>query len=189
MVRILRLLYGRDPEVSIVAGAIGELAGTLPLHLNLANPTISTSSETFIQRASEAPSFRGPLARADHRAGDDHRRADKRSRRTPVYQDRHRGARAGGAARLSQPVFALSIEFVPMALIGTEVALDRLMQLGDYAFNASYWNDMRLLHPAPLSANEIRGWLRSLGDDGPAGDLYAGLDANLLRRRSSSRSA
>ena len=59
-------------------------------------------------------------------------------------------------------MFALSIEFVPMALIDTEVALDRLMQLGDYAFNASYGDDMRLLHPAPLSANDIRaGCVRS----------------------------
>jgi hypothetical protein len=56
------------------------------------------------------------------------------------------------------------------------------MQLGDYAFNASYGDDMRLLHPAPLSAQDIRGWLRSLGNDGPAGDLYACLDASRLRR-------
>ena len=40
---------------------------------------------------------------------------------------------------------------------------------------------MRLLHPVPLSAENTRLWLRSLGDDGPAGDLYACLDPELLR--------
>jgi FkbM family methyltransferase len=183
MVRILRLLYGRDPEVSIVAAAIGELAGTLPLHLNLANPTISTSSDAFIQRATEAPSFRGqvwheritvPATTIDALI-----RAHGVPRFIKIDIEGHEPEALRG---LSQPVFALSIEFVPMARISTEVALDRLMQLGDYVFNASYGDDMRLLHPAPLSAKDIRGWLRSLGDDGPAGDLYACLNANLLRR-------
>ena len=59
LVRVLRLLYSRDPEVHVVVAAVAEREGVLPLHLNFANPTISTSSEAFIERAVAAPSFRG----------------------------------------------------------------------------------------------------------------------------------
>jgi hypothetical protein len=79
-------------------------------------------------------------------------------------------------------VFALSIEFVPMARDVAEAALDRLARLGEYTFNASYGDEMRLLHPRALAVEEIRRWLRSLGGDSPAGDLYACLESGALRR-------
>ena len=63
-----------------------------------------------------------------------------------------------------------------------EAALDRLSQLGEYTFNASYGDEMRLLHPCALAVEDIRCWLRSLGDDGPAGDLYACSEPGALAR-------
>ena len=174
MVHILRLLYGRDPKVSIVAAAIGEREGTMPLHLNLANPTTSTSSEAFIEHASKAASFRGQVWRERITVPMTTIDALIRAHGVPRFiKIDIEGYEAEALLGLSQPIFALSIEFVPMMRINAEAALDRLMQLGDYAFNASYGDDMRLLHPAPLSFEDIRDWLRSLGDDGPAGDLYA----------------
>ncbi len=87
------------------------------------------------------------------------------------------GYEAEALRGLSQPVFALSIEFVPMMRINAEAALDRLMQLGDYSLQRV----LRRRHAAaPPGAAVRRGhprWLRSLGDDGPAGDLRS------LRRR------
>jgi FkbM family methyltransferase len=183
LVRVLKVLYGRDPEVSIVAAAAGEREGVLPLHLNLANPTISTASAAFIERASAAPSFRGQVWRERITVPATTIDALIRAHGVPRFiKIDIEGHEAEALRGLSQPVFALSVEFVPMARIIAEAALDRLIQLGDYAFNACYGDDMRLLHPAPLSAEDIRDWLRSLGDDGPAGDLYACLDSGLLRR-------
>jgi hypothetical protein len=69
-----------------------------------------------------------------------------------------------------------------MARAVVEAALDRLSQLGDYSFNASYGDEMQLLHPGTLAVEDIRRWLRSLGDDGPAGDLYACLEPRALAR-------
>ncbi len=182
LVRVLRLLYGRDQQVSIVAAAIAEHEGTLPLLLNLANPTISTASEIFIASARAAPTFRGqrwqerievPATTIDALI-----RAHGFARFVKIDIEGHEAEAVRG---LSEPVFALSIEFVPMTRIIAEAALDRLAELGGYTFNASYGDDMRLLHPVPLSAENTRLWLRSLGDDGPAGDLYACLDSELLR--------
>ena len=85
LVRVLRLLYSRDPEVHVVAAAVAEREGVLPLHLNLANPTISTSSEAFIERAVAAPSFRVKMAAANYRSRDHDRRADPRARRATVH--------------------------------------------------------------------------------------------------------
>ena len=81
---------------------------------------------------------------------------------------------------LSQPVFALSVEFVPMDRAAAEASLDRLMDLGDYRFNASMGgrDAAAARHAVVLSGD--RHWLRSHGPDGPAGDLYACLNGTLL---------
>src|SRR6185437_8233429 len=41
LVRTLKLLYGRDKRVIVVPRAVGRQAGTTPMMVNAANPTIS----------------------------------------------------------------------------------------------------------------------------------------------------
>jgi FkbM family methyltransferase len=183
LVRVLRLLYGRDPAVHVVAAAVAECEGPVPLHLNLANPTISTVSAAFIERAATAPSFHGEAWRRRITVAattiDGLIRAHGVPRFVKIDVE---GYEAEALRGLSQPVFALSLEFVPMARAVAEAALDQLSQLGEYAFNASYGDDMRLLHPRALAVEDVRRWLSSLGDDGPAGDLYACLEPEALTR-------
>src|SRR4051794_158931 len=57
LVRTLRLLYGRDDHVTIEAAAIGDQEGEVDLHLNIANPTISTASRDFVRSAASAPGW------------------------------------------------------------------------------------------------------------------------------------
>src|SRR5215469_16574492 len=40
----LRLLYGRDPTVTLVESAVGSRCGAVTLSVNLDNPTVSTAS-------------------------------------------------------------------------------------------------------------------------------------------------
>lgn len=182
LARILRLFYGRDRAVRVVEAAVAAAAGRAPLHLNWANPTVSTASADFIERASLAPSFDGqawdetievPAVTLDGLI-----EVHGEPRFTKIDVEGHE---AEALAGLGRPLFALSVEFVPMARAVAEEAVGRLAELGDYAFNASYGDEMRLLHPGPLGRDEALAWLRGLGDDGPAGDLYACLDPSLLR--------
>ena len=57
LVRILRLLHGGAPGVSIVAAAVGAETGTLDLHLNRANPTVASGSPDFIAAAAGKPGW------------------------------------------------------------------------------------------------------------------------------------
>src|SRR6188768_2960720 len=59
LVATLRLLFGRDANVSIEAVALGRTPGSVTLKLNLDNPTVSTASEAFIRAAEGAPGWLG----------------------------------------------------------------------------------------------------------------------------------
>ncbi|NJO55942.1 MAG: FkbM family methyltransferase [Rhodospirillales bacterium] len=177
----LRLLYGRDANVHLHPQAIAREPGTVDLHLNLDNPTIGTTDVRFIDRAAQAASFHGqrwqrvievPATTLD-RLIDVH--GEPRFIKIDVE-----GFEAEALAGLSRPVFAVSVEFVPMAQDVAQAALDRLTELGDYRFNASYGDTMRLIHPQPLGREAIGDWLRSQGEDGPAGDIYACLAPQTL---------
>src|SRR6185369_4994429 len=54
LVRTLKLIYGRKPDVTIEATAVGRTAGTTELMINRDNPTVSTASTEFIGAAQGA---------------------------------------------------------------------------------------------------------------------------------------
>src|SRR3984957_1385314 len=59
LVKTLRLLYGRDANVTIEAAAVGRQPGDIALIVNLDNPTVSTASTDFIAAAANAPGWEG----------------------------------------------------------------------------------------------------------------------------------
>jgi hypothetical protein len=51
---VIRALYGDDPAVCLVEGACGSAIGRLTLHINSANPAVTTASRDFVAAADGA---------------------------------------------------------------------------------------------------------------------------------------
>lgn len=182
LIGLLRRLYGRDNLVHLVGCAVARAPGALTLRLNPANPMIATASAAFLEAARVAPSFQGQVWRGHVSVFATTLDRLVQQYGTPRFIKLDvEGFEAEALAGLSHPVFALSIEYLPMARGIIEACLERLRDLADYRFNASVAETMRLVFPAAVGADEIRAWLRSLGHDDPAGDLYACRDPGLLR--------
>src|SRR3954451_4726077 len=61
LAKTLRLIYGRDPMVTIQGHAVGRQPGSVTMNLNLNNPTISTASVDFMAAAAGAAGWQGQV--------------------------------------------------------------------------------------------------------------------------------
>jgi hypothetical protein len=76
---------------------------------------------------------------------------------------------------LSEPLPALSFEYVPPALDLVLACLDRLAELGPYAFNWSAGESMQWCWPTWVDAATLAAYLRDYPAQGNPGDVYARL--------------
>jgi FkbM family methyltransferase len=174
LARTLRLIYGRDHAVTVVASAIGRGEGAIALKLNLANPTVSTASEAFIAAARGAPGWEGqhwttsvevPMTTLDALIA---RHGVPRFIKIDVE-----GYEAEALAGLSAPVEALSFEFTTIQRDIARACIDRCAAIGYKAFEASLGESLAYVHARKLAAEEMVQWLLGLPDRANSGDIYA----------------
>ncbi|HEY7643741.1 MAG TPA: FkbM family methyltransferase [Hyphomicrobiales bacterium] len=170
----LKMCYGRDPKVHLVQAAVSDRAGGLTLHLNLANPTVSTASSAFIESTRGARGWQGqhwddtitvPAVTIDDLIA---RHGEPAFVKIDVE-----GFELNALQGLSRALKSLSFEFTAVQQDMALACLDRLGTLGGYGFNAAVGESQRLEHPAPVSAAEMAGYLRSLPPEATSGDIYA----------------
>jgi FkbM family methyltransferase len=176
LARFLRFLFRRDPRVLVRAEAVAASPGRVTLLVSPRTPTVTTGSPGFIAATARVPSF--AWVRWDERVEvpattldaliADHGRPD-------FVKIDVEGMEHEVLAGLSQPLPALSFEFVPSALESALMSLDRLAALGPYRFNVSLGESLRLALPDWIDAATMGAWLRARPLEGDSGDVYARL--------------
>jgi len=174
--RFLRWLFRRDAKVTVRELAVAARPGRLRLLVSPRTPTVTTGSPEFIAAATQVASFAWvrwdgtvevPVTTLDElitaHGMPDFVKIDVEGMEHEVL------------AGLSQPVPAVSFEFVPAALAGALASLARLEKLGSYRFNASRGESLALVLERWVDAAAMHAWLAALDPTDDSGDVYARL--------------
>jgi FkbM family methyltransferase len=182
--RLLRTLFAYTPAVTVVEAAAGRVAGRATLAISDRTPTVTTLSSRW---------------RAARRGDADFARVDwNRSLEVPITTldglvAQHgmpafvkidvEGSEADVLAGLSQPVPAVSFEYLARALDLVELCTARLGELGDYRFTWSRGESFDLATEPRLTARELIESLRTASTAVQFGDVYAVLSGTYRHSR------
>ena len=177
-VRWLKLRYGWDRRVTLVQAAASETTGTVTLHVNIANPTVSTASQGFIDASRGAEGWEGqhweetisvPATTLDaliERHG------------APAFAKIDvEGFELAVLKGLSRAIPALSFEFTTIQRDVAEACLKRLAELGDYRFNVALGESQSLEFAELVTAARMAEFVAGLPHSANSGDIYARLPA------------
>ncbi len=176
----LTRVFSRNPNVEVIASAVGAEVGTTRLFLCEGNPTVATTSSEW---AAAAPDKAG----WEHIAFTDtatvpQTTLDALVERfgTPDFVKIDvEGSEDEVLAGLSHALPSLSFEFLPAdrdVALRAAVRLERLASTHRvrYEYNFSLGEDLRLvMRDRWWDAGELRDYLAEIPDDGPSGDVYA----------------
>lgn len=176
--RWLRLRYGFDRQVTLLQAAAGEQAGELTLHLNIANPTVSTASPHFIEAAKGAEGWEGqrweeaitvPALTLDGLIAE---------YGIPAFAKIDvEGFELGVLNGLSKQVPALSFEFTTIQRDVAMACLERLAALGGYRFNVALGESQTLEFADFVDMRRMAAHIEALPHGANSGDVYAVLTA------------
>jgi len=175
LMRWLERFHGSDPGVELVAGALGRSAGTARLATSRRHPSLATLASAWRDevRAGHAgfaqvrwdDEIAVPVTTLDaliHRYG-----------RPDFIKIDTEGHEPEVLAGLSQPVPALSFEFVRGTLERSLQCIQRLERLADFEYNAVAGEQRRLRWPQWHNATDAMDWLNAGADNLASGDVYA----------------
>lgn len=176
LVRTLRLFYGRDPNVTIEAAAVGREPGFVELNINPDNPAVSTASVEFVAAAAGAPGWQGQIWSKRLRVPLTTIDALIARHGAPAFiKIDIEGFEAEALAGLTQPVQALSFEFTLIQRDIARACIERCSALGYARFNAVLGESQTFEHGDWIDAHGIARWLDALPADANSGDIYARL--------------
>lgn len=180
---LLRRLYGRSTQVTLLEQAVGSRPGEATLHISRRTPTVSTLSRTWMRAVQQDDSFAAvawdtavtvPVTTLDELI---------EQYGCPAFcKIDVEGFELEVLRGLSTPLPALSFEVIPAALDVALGCVDRLQALGDYRFNYAPGETHRLQAASWLAPYEMRRFLQQLTATNGSGDIYAALASNQAGR-------
>lgn len=175
--RWLTRLLGRHPRVALLPCAAGAQVGEATLAMSRATPTVSTLAVQWRESIGQhnqgfrtvrwEDEIRVPVTSLDVLIAE---HGLPRFCKIDVE-----GFEDEVLAGLSQPVEAVSVEFVAGSLEVAKRCIARLSTLGDYRFNAIAGEQRQFLWPDWRSADSTTRWLSEGAGGLASGDLYARL--------------
>ena len=170
---LLKRWYGSDPGVILIDQALGATQGEASLFISYRTPTVSTLSSSWTDLAYQVPSFTGvrwdtqitvPVTTLDNLIADYGFPAFCKIDVEGYEPEVLRG--------LTHPLPFLAFEYFPAAREIALACLDRLAELGNYEFNWSVGEKMKL-NQAWVSSTQAAIYLKTLPDNSREGNLYA----------------
>ncbi|MEL7212307.1 MAG: FkbM family methyltransferase [Pseudomonadota bacterium] len=174
--RALRLLHGRKSDLVLLPWAVGNEEAEATLFLNTRNPTVATMASDFIDAATGAEGWQGEAW--DSRVTVPVTTLDALIARYGVpsfIKIDVEGHEADVLAGLSTAVSALSFEFTTIQRACAHACIDRLLDLGRYAFNMSLGEEHALQRQTWLTGEAMHAELDALPHSANSGDFYARL--------------
>jgi len=172
--RILRLLFGRSSNVTILEQGVSDRAGRVRLSISERNPTVTSLSPEWREaRAADADFAKVRWNRAieiDVTTLD--ALAATYGRPAFIKLDVE-GSEAAALAGLSASVPALAFEYLPRALDRVEACIERLRALDRYVYNWSVGESYTLASPSWIEGAQLLESLRRADAQRRSGDVYA----------------
>lgn len=173
---VARFLRRAHRGVQVVQAAAAARRGRVVLHVNAANPTVSTASAEFLRAAGGAAGWQGQVW--DARVGvpaTSLRALILRFGQPAFIKLDVEGFEDAVLAGLPRAVRTLSFEFTTIQRAVAFACLERLAALGYRHFNASLGESLHFALARPAGARAIGAWLADLPLEANSGDVYASL--------------
>jgi FkbM family methyltransferase len=175
-VRVLNLMFGRSPSVTILPVAVGAAPGEARLAVSSATPTVSSMSTDWIESVSTDPSF--SRVHWDESVPVSVVTLDSliASHGVPAFcKIDVEGFEVEVLRGVSTALPALSFEYLPPAHDAALTALDLVAALGSYEYNYVAVETARFVSSSWLSAGGLVDVLERVRPLGRSGDVYARL--------------
>lgn len=172
--RFLRLMHGRDPHITIIEAAAGKTPGSVDMHVNTKNPTVSTVSGEFVEASQGAQGWEGqswdrtisiPVTSLDALI-------EKHGEPSFIKIDVE-GYEAQVLSGLTKPARALSFEFTTIQRAIAFECLNMCDGLGYKRFNIALGESQAFVFDEPVSALAMRNHVEGLPHGANSGDIYA----------------